>query len=55
MINMYDETVKTIHLNADETGFMIETLNDFDYSSVAERLLVEGLLDKLENTEEYTL
>lgn len=44
---MYEDEFKNISINADETDKLIELLENADYASVAERLLIEGLIEKL--------
>jgi hypothetical protein len=44
---MYEDTVLTLELNSDEISLLNDLLSNYDYSSVAERQLVEALLDKL--------
>jgi hypothetical protein len=46
---MYEDTVKSIDLNADELELLIGLLENYDYSSTAENLLISGLIDKLSN------
>ena len=48
---MYENEVN-VGLNADEISLLIDILDDYDYASVAEQLLVNGLIDKLTDTEE---
>lgn len=44
---MYEDTVKSIDLNADELELLVCLLENYDYSSTAENLLISGLIDKL--------
>lgn len=44
---MYEDEVKNIGLNCDELSLILSLLEDYSYSSIAERLLVESLIDKL--------
>jgi hypothetical protein len=44
---MYEDTVLTLELSFDELSLLNDLLNNYDYSSVAERQLVESLLYKL--------
>jgi hypothetical protein len=44
---MYDEIVKSIDINEDELQWLIDVLENYNFSTNGERLLISGLLDKL--------
>lgn len=46
-MNDYDHTIVNFELNSDETDFLVGILENYDYATNAERLLINGLLDKL--------
>lgn len=46
-MNEYENIEKVVELNSDELTLLTELLNDYSYSSVAERHLVEDLQYKL--------
>lgn len=44
---MYEDIIKVLELNFDELEKLLELLEETECSSIAEQLLIEGLIDKL--------
>lgn len=48
-MNQYENIEKVLELNSDEISLLTELLDNYSYSSVSERRLVEDLLFKLKD------
>jgi hypothetical protein len=44
---MYDEIIYNLSLNSDEKDLLVDLLENYDYATNAEKLLISSLIDKL--------